>query len=113
MLELVTPLRERVTVKAPQQMSGPNVYRLSCEVQEAFAADQEGVVIDFEGVDYIDLHGLVLLKDLCEMVEVCGGRTWAAHVGADMLDVLQEAELLGTVGGHFRLEDGEYELRSA
>ncbi len=111
MLELVTPLRERVTVKAPQQMSGPNVYRLSRQVQDAFAADQEGVVIDFDGVDYIDLHGLVLLKDLCDLVEVCGGRTWAAHVAPDMLDILEEAELLGRTP-HAR-QDGEYELRSA
>lgn len=110
MLELLSMPVERVTFKAPRQMSGPNVYRLCRDVQGSCGTEQQRVVIDFSEVDYIDLHGLVLLRDLCELVSAGGGRTWAARVQPEMQDLLNEMKMLGR--SEVENED-EYELKSA
>jgi anti-anti-sigma regulatory factor len=101
MIELLSPVAERVTFSAPQQMSGPNVYRLQQEILGFLGEGQKEVVIEFGEVEYIDLHGLVILRDLCEMLTLCGSRPVASGLRPEMQDLLIEAELLDVSAADF------------
>ncbi|HUU27289.1 MAG TPA: STAS domain-containing protein [archaeon] len=98
MAEVLNTLMDRVSFKAPQTMSGPNVHRLKTEIMDFLKEDPKVVVIDFSGVDYIDLHGLILFKDLCEIIKVCGGQTYAYRLNQDVRNLLAEVDMLAEPG---------------
>ena len=63
MAEIINALTDGVTFKAPAHMSGPSVHKFKKQVMDSFESDPKSVVIDFGDVDYIDVHGLVLLRE--------------------------------------------------
>jgi len=98
MAEIIDALTDGVTFKAPSAMSGPNVHRLKQEVMASFENKPKAIVIDFEKVEYIDLHGLVLFQDLCEIIRVYGAKTFAYRLKTEMHHLLDEFELLADLG---------------
>ena len=94
MVKLVAPLKDRVVFKAPRNMSGPNVHRLKMEVLEAFKEEPKAVVIDFSDVDYIDFHGLVLFKDICDIVATFGAQAYATRLRPEIKNLLAEIEVV-------------------
>ena len=98
MAEVINALTDGVTFKAPRTMSGPNVHRLKQEVMDAFNDNPKAIVIDFGDVDYIDVHGLVLFRDLCEIIRTYGAKTFAYRLGPEMHQLMDEFELLADLG---------------
>jgi len=94
MAEMLESLKNRLTYKAPQLMSGPNVHRMKKEILESLDNEVEEIVIDFSEVAYIDLHGLVLFKDICDLVRTAGKRAYAYMLQPQMRELLDEVDLL-------------------
>jgi|GEM_PF-2924684 anti-anti-sigma regulatory factor len=98
MAEIIDALTDGVTFKAPSAMSGPNIHRLKQEVMASFEQKPKAIVIDFDKVDYIDVHGLVLFQDLCEIIRVYGAKTFAYRLKPKMRYLLDEFDLLTDLG---------------
>lgn len=98
MAEIINALTDGVTFKAPRTMSGPNVHCLKQEVMASFEQKPKAIVIDFNQVDYIDVHGLVLFQDLCEIIRVYGAKTFAYRLKPKMRYLLDEFDLLADLG---------------
>ena len=94
MAEMLESLKNRLTYKAPQLMSGPNVHRMKKEILESLGNEVDEIVIDFSEVAYIDLHGLVLFKDICDLVRTAGKRAYAYMLQPQMRELLDEVDLL-------------------
>jgi anti-anti-sigma factor len=98
MAEIINSLTDGVTFKAPKTMNGPNVHRLKQKVMDSFEQNPKAIVIDFDKVDYIDVHGLVLFQDLCEIIRVYGAKTFAYRLKPEMRHLLDEFDLLADLG---------------
>ncbi|MEA1996080.1 MAG: STAS domain-containing protein, partial [Gemmatimonadota bacterium] len=96
--EMLTLPVERVTFKAPETMSGPNVHRLKMDVMESFNDEPQEIIIDFTDVDYVDMHGLIILKDICELIKTSGTQGFACNLNPDMHELLTEIDLLAATG---------------
>ncbi len=91
---LIAPQRESITFKAPRQMNGPAVHRFKREVIDSFGEEPRLVLIDLGEVEFIDVHGLVLFRDLCEIVRTFGARVRLCRLSRQMRELLAEVELL-------------------
>ena len=100
----------RMSFKAPQVMSGPNVHRLKTEVLEFLGKDVEEIVIDFSEVGYIDLHGLVLFRDICDLVRTAGKKAYAYMLQPQMRELLAEVDLLAETEDE---ESEQYMIKTA
>ena len=98
MAEIINALTDGVAFKAPAHMSGPNVHRFKQQVMDSLVEQPKSVVLDFGDVDFIDMHGLVLLRDLCEVIRVYGIRAFAYRPSAELKDLLGEMEMLDDLG---------------
>ncbi len=98
MAEIINALTDGVAFKAPAHMSGPNVYRFKKQVMASFASEPKSVVIDFGDVDFIDVHGVVLLSDLCDVIRVYGIRAFAYRLSEQLQELLGEMELVDDLG---------------
>lgn len=98
MAEVINALTDGVTFKAPQTMSGPKVHGLKLDVMASFQNGPKAIIIDFGEVEYIDLHGLVLFKDICEIIRVYGAQTFAYRLKPEMRELLSEIDLLADIG---------------
>lgn len=94
MAKVLDSLKTQLKFKAPRLMSGPNVHRLKQEILGALDNDTEGVVIDFSEVAYIDLHGLVLFRDICDLVRTAEKKAYAYMLQPQMRELLAEVDLL-------------------
>ncbi len=98
MAEIINALTDGVAFKAPAHMSGPNVHRFRKQVMAGLASEPKSVVIDFGEVDFIDMHGLVLLRDLCEVIRVYGVRAFAYRLNEQMHELLGDIDLVDELG---------------
>ncbi|OGG04674.1 MAG: hypothetical protein A3F83_12165 [Candidatus Glassbacteria bacterium RIFCSPLOWO2_12_FULL_58_11] len=98
MADVINSLTDGVTFKAPAQMCGPKVHRLKMDIMASFKDEPKAIVIDFDEVDYIDLHGLVLFKDICDIIRVYGAQAFAYRLKAPMRDLLADLDLLSDLG---------------
>jgi anti-anti-sigma regulatory factor len=98
MAEIINALTDGVTFKAPAHMSGPSVHKFKKQVMASFESEPKSVVIDFGDVDFIDVHGLVLLRDLCEVIRVYGVRAFAYQLNGQMQELLGGMELVEDLG---------------
>ena len=98
MAEIIESLTDGVTFKVPAHMSGPNVFRFKQNVQEALEQNPRSVVMDFDGVDFIDLHGLVIFRDLCELIRISGAQAFAYRLNREMRELFGDFELLADLG---------------
>jgi len=108
--EILAALKEELTFKAPAEMSGPNVHRLKNKVVESFKEEPKAIIIDLGKVEFIDLHGLILFKDLCDLIRTYGAVAYAANLRPEMYDLLTEVDLLARAGND---SPAEYVLQSA
>jgi len=67
-------------------------------------------VIDFGEVEFLDMHGLVLLRDLCEVIRIYGVRAFAYRLSGELQQLLGEMEMLNDLG---EIKPEEFALRSA
>ncbi len=98
MAEIINALTDGVAFKAPAHMSGPNVHKFKSQVMASLTEDPKSIVIDFGEVAFIDMHGLVLLRDLCEVIRVYGVRAFAYRLNAQMQELLGGMELVDDLG---------------
>ena len=98
MAEIIDSLTDGVAFKAPATMSGPNVYQLKEQVMASFDEEPKSIVIDFSAVEYIDLHGVVLFNDLCEIVRMFGAKAFAYQLSEQMREILGDIDLLADLG---------------
>ena len=98
MAEIINALTDGVAFKAPAHMSGPNVHRFKQQVIDSLTGEPKSVVIDFGEVEFLDLHGLVLLRDLCEVIRVYGIRAFAYRLSEELQQLLGEMEMLDDLG---------------
>jgi anti-anti-sigma regulatory factor len=98
MAEIINALTDGVAFKAPAHMSGPTVHRFKQQVMESLAGDPKSVVVDFGEVQFLDMHGLVLLRDLCEVMRVYGVRAFAYRLSSEMQELMGEMEMLDDLG---------------
>ena len=110
MAEIINALTDGVAFKAPAHMSGPTVHRFKQQVMESFADDPKSVVIDFGEVEFLDMHGLVLLRDLCEVIRVYGVRAFAYRMSDQLQDLLGGMEMLDDLGD---VKPEDFALRTA
>ncbi|MEA2064467.1 MAG: STAS domain-containing protein [Gemmatimonadota bacterium] len=94
MAETLAEIKERITAQAPQIMSGPNVHKLKMKILEVLKTDTQEIIIDFSDVAYIDLHGLVLFRDICDLVRIAGGKAYAYMLQPQMRELFEEVDLL-------------------
>ncbi|MFH1068088.1 MAG: STAS domain-containing protein [Candidatus Glassbacteria bacterium] len=98
MADIIESLTDGVTFKAPAHMSGPNVYRFKQKIMEALKEKPRAIVLDFDGVDFIDLHGLVIFRDLCELIRISGAQAFAYRLNREMRELFADFELLANLG---------------
>lgn len=98
MAEIIESLTDGVAFEAPEQMSGPNVYRLKEQVMASFGENPKSIVFNFSEVEYIDLHGVVIFNDLCEIVRMFGARAYAYQLSEQMREILGDVDLLSDLG---------------
>ena len=108
MAEKLDSIQGQLTFKAPQLMSGPNVHRLKKEILKSLESDGDEIVIDFSEVAYIDLHGLVLFKDICDLARTAGKKAYAYMLQPQMRELLSEVDLLAETedekSGHYMIK---------
>ena len=111
MNQMPVQLKDGQMIKAPEIMSGPHVHLLKKQIMQSLDNKEEVIYIDFSDVAYIDLHGLVLFKDLCELIRTSGKTAFAYMLQPDMRDLLAEVDLLAE--NQQAEESGSYMLRTA
>ncbi|MFC1537625.1 STAS domain-containing protein [Gemmatimonadota bacterium] len=94
MTKVLDAMKDRLVFKAPQLMSGPKVHLLKQEILKSLDSEDTELLIDFSDVAYIDLHGLVLFRDICDLVRTAGKKAYAYMLQPQLLELLAEVNLL-------------------